>query len=72
MNITVIQLYISYKSLVQECDKKEYVEVTGTATISCLKENCKTFVQYHVFARHCQAGAPVINIVNNSHRSQSA
>jgi len=29
--------YIPYKGLLEECDKEENVEVTGTATVSCLK-----------------------------------
>ena len=35
--------YISYKGLLEECDKEENLEVIGVASTSCLKEDCNTF-----------------------------
>jgi hypothetical protein len=35
--------FISNKGLLEECDKEKNVAVTGAATTSCLKEDCKTF-----------------------------
>jgi hypothetical protein len=35
--------YISNKGLLEECDKEENIAVTGAATTSGLKEDCKTF-----------------------------
>jgi hypothetical protein len=33
----IIQLCISYKDLLEECDKEENVEVSGAATTFCVK-----------------------------------
>jgi hypothetical protein len=42
----------------EECEKKENVAVTGTATTSCLKIRFYNFCPMWYSRSHCQAGNP--------------
>jgi len=41
-NYVYYSYYISNKRLLKECDKEEYLKITGAASTLSLKEDCKT------------------------------
>jgi hypothetical protein len=57
--------YLSNTGLLEECDKEENMEVTGTAATSCLKRRLKLFVQCHVFAQSPPGQRP--NDISSQH-----
>jgi hypothetical protein len=66
---SIILCFISNKGLLEECDMEENVETYGAATMSCLKEDFKRFVQCHVFAQSPPGQRPSGRYpVNTSHR----
>jgi hypothetical protein len=54
--------YNSNKGLLEECDKKENMQVTGTAATSCLKRRLNVLSNVTYSASHRWAGAPTTNI----------
>ena len=67
MNSIVIT-FVCNKGFLDECDKKEKMEVPGGVTASCWQRRLKRFVQCHVFA-HSPPGRrpndkyPVSNLI---------
>ena len=60
---TCIVCLVSNKGLLEECDVKENVAVTGAATASCLKSRMQNVLPNVTYSpSHRQAGTPTINI----------
>ena len=62
---------ISNKSLLEECDKKQNVAVTGTATVSCFKRILQNVLSNVTYSPSHPPHRPPYNKypVNTSHRS---